>query len=167
MIPDIVNKIDEKEYVCFDKQEDTLGFYRISANTIQDFAALKIGWDRILNSFFIHEIPTEGEIEHAINDIEEVLMRNTHLANSKKLNLYTDDEELAGYLDADEKGISEYTRDEIEADFSRYALLSMGRSPAYEGVMMESRKYAALLVLREVMHHLDFPILRIVKGEEK
>ena len=77
------------------------------------------------------------------------------------VNLYTDDDELKNILVVDEKKL-EFTKDDIEREFTKYALLSMGRSPVLSDVEMDQKKYIALLVVREILNHLKFSSIRFI-----
>lgn len=153
--------------IYFRKCDSSLCFYRHDEGVVEKQGELAIEWDDLISRFITHDIPTEGEIEHAINYLEDTIMSRTDLINRSDLSLCSDDLELINLLDPEHKDENTYTREDIEKMFSRYALLSMGRSPVYEGVKMDVRQYMALLVVREVLHHMNFGSLRLVREEIK
>ena len=55
-----------------------------------------------------------------------------------------------------------------EIDYSRkwyvMAAVAMGRPAAAEGLPDDPRFVATLLVVREIMHHLDIPFIRLGDG---
>jgi hypothetical protein len=123
---------------------------KVSAET-----RLDLGPEVISTRFFKHDIPTEAEVEAAINYIEDELMSDSSLICGGE-GLVTADEGVARALGL-EPGLSRfYPRQEVEELFTEYALVSMGRSPALSGVTMEPRAFARILALREVLHHLNF-----------
>ena len=68
---------------------------------------------------------------------------------NKGEDLYTTFDGISGIIDkVDEKDAS-ITRGVLEEIFTRYALISMGRSPVYDDITMNKEKYAGLLILRD------------------
>ncbi len=148
------------KYILLQKRDDKVSFYESDQDRIHLLGELDISWDLIIERFIRNSNPNESEIEAAINYIEDELMKDLTLVNNKGLALYTYDAELSKLLrnDSDQ---SEFTKDGIEKEFTRYAYLSMGSSPVVVGVEMDVERYMALLVVREILNHLNFDSLKI------
>lgn len=117
---------------------------------------LKLGIDLVADSFFKQEIPSEAEVENAINHIEDELMSSPELVNRSAEKLYCADALFVEAFAPEAGANAEYSRQAVEEAFTRYALISMGRSPVYDDVRMDRWTYAGILILREILHHLDF-----------
>jgi len=154
-------RISENNYIFLEKDENYLNFFKYSNDKLIKLNKLHIEWSYIIDKFIKSDIPSEAEIESSINYIEDALMDDLSLVNSNDLNLYTDDDELKNILVVDEKKL-EFTKDDIEREFTKYALLSMGRSPVLSDVEMDQKKYIALLVVREILNHLKFSSIRFI-----
>jgi len=115
---------------------------------------IHIGVEQIANDFFRHDIPGEPEIDHAINCIEDELMRNLVLQSGGRT-LISNDKLHAAIFNVTE-GATEFSREQVETVFTRYAWLSMGRASATDKLQTGKQAYAALLILREILHHLDY-----------
>ncbi len=155
--------IHDSNYIFFQRNDDHLTFFEFAADEVRKLGSLKIGWSFVLEKFITSDIPGEGEIEAAINYIEDELMKDLSLVNAKGLNLYTSDEELVRLLQGD-CDLLEYTREDIEREFTRYALMSMGRSAVVSGIVMDRQRYIALLVVREILNHLNFSSVGLING---
>lgn len=123
--------------------------------------ALPWSWETVCRRFVRHEIPTEAEVEYAINFIEDELMKSPELRNLDGLDLVSDDPVLRAVLHAERDGSRTWSRDDIEGLFTRYARISMGRSPVYDDLVVDAREYLALLVVREILHHLDYASITV------
>lgn len=150
-------KVNEEKFIEFKVNDEELHFYENS----DEIGKVKISWDYIDKKFIKNSIPSEREIENAINYIEDELMRNLELLNTKNLNLCTKDSDLIKLLGVKAKNV-EYTKEKIEEEFTKYALLSMGRSPVVDGIELNNKRYIALLVIREILHHLKFDSIKII-----
>jgi len=123
---------------------------------------LDLGTDTI-GAIFNEEPPPPEEIEKAINIIEDelmlavrVLQPNTDLC-SKDIFLKTIID--LAYTSASNKNLS---RVAMEALFTRFAVISMGRSPQTDVIPVDAPFSANMLILREIMHHLKFESIRVV-----
>jgi exopolyphosphatase/pppGpp-phosphohydrolase len=129
-----------------------------SGNELPVVTFLNVGAEKTGSKFFRHTPPTPDEIEYAINEIENEIQRMHDLVTTGS-ELYTKDRSvgeiahLAGVDSGDEIVLS---RNAMEALFSRVAALSLGRSPALDDVKVDAVFVSRLLILREVMFHLDF-----------
>ncbi len=116
---------------------------------------LELGVGTIADSFFRREIPSEADVENAINHIEDELQSDPGLVNRSETLLCADALFAAAF--SQQAGTdAAYSRQAVEEAFTRYALVSMGRSPVYDDVRMDRSTYAGILILREILHHLDF-----------
>ncbi|MEZ4383143.1 MAG: hypothetical protein R3A79_17580 [Nannocystaceae bacterium] len=124
--------------------------------------ALPLAWGRLRERFVRHAIPSEAEVEHAINFIEDALMERPALREHGGLALVSADPVLRAVLGRAGTGAGTWSRGDVEALFTRYARISMGGSPARDAIEVRAEEYVALLVLREILHHLDFAAITIV-----
>ena len=150
----------QENHVFITLDGEDLIFHRQSGRNSLELGKVKIEWNYLVGKFVHRPIPTEAEVEYAINYIEDELMKDPALVNSEGLELYCASKELAELLDSEGKE-TEYTKQEIEELFTPYALLSMGRSPVYDDLTMNGRKYMALLVVREIVNHLNFESIHL------
>ena len=111
----------------------------------------------IADRLFHHQPPTPFEMEQAIDAVEDALTRS-RLPHAQRDDLATDDPRLRewvtiGHPQFDE---SRLTGEEVEALFQRLASASLGHPTALAGLPTGRDAAAALLILRECMHHLGF-----------
>ncbi|MDR3451208.1 MAG: hypothetical protein P4L96_00220 [Rhodoferax sp.] len=114
-----------------------------------------------------HEPPRPIELEHAIELTEEAVMPlAAQFAGSPGLILQGVGAALIAH-GLETSGIAQtaLTLDEVEALFNRLVSVSQGRPASQETLPMDGRFFAAVLMLREFMHHLHFAqvILQPVK----
>ncbi len=147
---------DSEGYLRLDQGSDSPRSSTFSPGTAQHRLAL--GPAHLAKRFFNHELPTEGEVEEAINYIEDELMRHLDLVRAGERFRTTE------ALFVEILGLGTFSRQEVEELFTRYALRSMGRSAVYDDLTIEAKAYAALLVLRELLHHYDFHEVRVESG---
>ncbi|MEN3112643.1 hypothetical protein ACFONG_18390 [Uliginosibacterium paludis] len=122
--------------------------------------ALAAGARLIAQRHFHHSPPTPVELENAIQDVEDAL--TPAWKHVRAYALETTDRwpgALAAF--AGQSG-PEIDRETVEACFNRLAALSEGRPLAQDPLPEDPLFAARLLVLRELMHHLDFTVLRTV-----
>lgn len=160
-VPDEIQQVKNFRFLRVKEQNTT--FYFICNNTVNRTVELDIGFKKIAAVFFKHEIPNEAEVEYAINCIEDELMRNKDLVNDNE-ELYTDAEFIIDILNVQPNSTKYYSRQDVEEVFTKYALLSMGRSPVYDDIKMDKEEYAGLLILREIMHHLNYTNLAVINN---
>lgn len=137
---------------------ESMKFIYIKNGKLENELLLNIGVDKIVRSFFKNEIPNEGEIENAINYIEDILMSLKELRNNNE-ELYCVDL-LAWKILGDKM---EFSRQEIEEIFTKYAIQSLGQISSHSTIKMNHKKYAVILIIREIMHHLNFEKLNLFK----
>jgi len=128
-----------------------------------------IGKERTARDFFKHNPPTPAEVENAIQVVEDEIM-SLHRLLIATPDLYTLDEsvyEIAKLTvsTGSEKKII-LSRPDMEQVFNRLAAIISGR-PASQDVLPTTNSFAAtLLILREVMHHLGFMNITVLKNTE-
>ena len=143
-------------------EHETISFLYIDNGRLIKNSELPLGSERIIRDFFKRDVPSEAEVEYAINFIEDELMSDKDLINGgEKLYLPGEMTTLLNLREEKDESLSRQTVEEI---FTTYALVSMGRSPVYDSVDMNRENYAKLLVLREILHHLNFEDLRFIEG---
>lgn len=136
-------------------------FSFVKNSALQHAITLNTGTGQIAVDFFRSEIPGEAEVENAINFIEDELMAHADIRN-KKEKLYNADAFLAEHFHVTTSAPRQLSIQTVEDEFTQYALLSMGRSPALSSVQMDKEKYAGILILREILHHLDFTAVTVL-----
>lgn len=115
---------------------------------------LGVGAVGLSQAVFRHSPPTPAEMERAIDITEDALMA-TGLPHTARGELVTSDpllRELPGLRDEG----SRLARDDIEALFQRLASVSLGNPGAMGDLPAGGQAAAALLILRECMHHLGY-----------
>ncbi len=141
---------------------ETISFLFIDNGRLMKDIELPLGAERIIRDFFRRDVPSEAEVEYAINFIEDELMSDKDLVNDgEKLYLPGEMTALLNLREEKDESLSKQTVEEI---FTTYALVSMGPSPVYDSVDMNRENYAKLLVLREILHHLNFEDLHFIDG---
>jgi len=119
----------------------------------------EIGTEKTAREFFIHNPPTAGEVENAIQVVEDEVMP-LHKLLTVDSNLYTSNARVleiarVSAFEKTEQGTILSIQD-MEHTFTRLAAIISGR-PASQDILPTGNTFAAtLLILREVMHHLRF-----------
>ncbi|SFC58470.1 hypothetical protein SAMN05216344_12342 [Polaromonas sp. OV174] len=117
-----------------------------------------LGVDSLVRQSFRHELPRPIELEHAIELTEEAVMPlAAQFAGSSGLILQGLGASLIAHS-LKTGGIAQtaLTLDEVEALFNRLVSVSQGRPASQETLPTDARFFAAMLMLREFMHHLSF-----------
>ena len=122
---------------------------------------LAVGVRGIADAFFQHDPPTPFEMEQAIDAVEDALT-DTRLRHAARGELLTNDPVLRALPGLLVDG-ARLARDEVEVIFQRLASASLGHPGALAGLPSGRDAAAALLILRECMHHLGYA--SIVAGE--
>jgi exopolyphosphatase/pppGpp-phosphohydrolase len=123
---------------------------------------LAIGPQRVAEEFFSHELPTPQELERAIDAVEDEMMRVRSM-HAEGGELITADATLRLFAIA-EASVPMLTIDAVERLFQRLASASLGDPSALRGLPSGREAAAALLILRELMHHLGFSAVTWVGG---
>jgi hypothetical protein len=138
--------------------EDTLQLSQGSTTIIA-----QLNPERITRQYFRHSPPTPTELEYAIQDVEDSLHPAYGHIGGGSLGTPVDAlHGLTAFL-ALPAGTEAFPRDNIEAGFSRLAALSEGRPLSLDPLPPDAHFAATLLIIRELMHHLDFSDLRLEK----
>jgi exopolyphosphatase/pppGpp-phosphohydrolase len=119
---------------------------------------LPIGSKRTAADFFKHTPPTPGELENAIMAVEDEVTRLRAITAADST-LFTADaaiREIAIISGVPDQSESILTIEAMEQTFEKLAAVTLGR-PAFSGGIPANAAFAAtLLILRELMHHLQF-----------
>lgn len=110
--------------------------------------ALPLGLRTLGNAHFRHQPARPVELEAAIDTVEDALMRPHPPLPAGRV-LWP-----AGAFGCVLPLVAGATREDVEALFQQFAAVSLGRPGA--GLPQDAASTAAILVLRELMHHLDF-----------
>jgi hypothetical protein len=124
---------------------------------------LPVGPRGLAEDVLRHDPPTPGELERAIDLVEDALTRS-RLAFADRGELVTVDALLQALPGLGAPG-SGLTRDSVEALFQRLASRALGTPVAATELPHGRDIAAALLILRECMHHLGFDRVGEVFGD--
>lgn len=119
-------------------------------------ATLAFGWRSIARECLRHDPPSPLELENAIAAVEDGVAR-AHEGIPKGTTLLTDNStirEIAVAAGVPPGAEMTLAREAVEHTFQRLAM----RAP---GLPVGGEFAAMLLILRELMHHLDFPSIVI------
>lgn len=125
-----------------------------------------LGLQQLVREVLKHAPPTPGELESAIAVIEDEVMK-AHKVVPANASLVTTDAwmwELVQALGPQGHDGIVVSIDEVEQLFDLLAALSMGRPASIAGIPGDARFAAALLMVRELMHHLHFPCIQVFKS---
>jgi hypothetical protein len=115
---------------------------------------LAIGPQGLAEAVLHHDLPTPAELERAIDLVEDALT-GVHIASAGSDRLVTADTLLLALPGLGPQG-GRLTRDAVELLFQRLASRALG-TPVPAAELPHGREIAAaLLILRECMHHLGF-----------
>jgi hypothetical protein len=133
--------------------------------TLSDGAApevvVSVGARGLAEGLFRHDPPAPDEIERAIDRVEDALAA-TGLKHAVHGDLLTRDPQLHALLGLRAQG-DRVTRDEVELRFQRMASVALGHPGLRDG-LPAGPAAAALLILRECMHHLGDAGVRREEG---
>ena len=120
---------------------------------------LAVGTRATAAQFYRHNPPTPGELENAIQWVEDEVNRARALV-AGHASLFSSDpavQQMAGLA-----GVvgSTLSVDAVERLFDQLASLSLGRPASSAGIPNTPAFAAGLLILREFMHHLGFAEIR-------
>lgn len=106
--------------------------------------------------------PREAVLEAAIAEVEDVVMPHVSALRARGAHVL----EVSGAAGAAIVALAagpqarEATLDEVERLFNRLAYVAAGRPAAVEGLPEDANLALALLVLREILHHVGYAVLR-------
>lgn len=128
---------------------------------------LALGIRRTAAACFRHQLPTPGELENAIMVVEDEVVRLRALT-AQPHQLFTADPairdiaQVAGVTGVADSPRMVLTLEAVEHSFSLLAALTLGRPASSAGIPATLAFATALLILREFMHHLQFPSITIL-----
>jgi hypothetical protein len=117
---------------------------------------LPLGPALLREQWLRHAPPRPQELEAAIEAVEDLVMP-LHRVLPAGVTLHVESVERAALAPLAQAR----TRDELEALFDRAAAIAQGRPASSDPELADPETVAALVLLREVMHHLGFTQLRI------
>ena len=119
---------------------------------------LPLGTASLARQWMRHTPPTPLDIEHAIEVTEDVLMPlAAKLARTEQLQLSGSGAAvvLQG-VGAEADAVLRWSLDEVEELFNRITMVSQGRPTGHEALPTAPEFYAAMVIVRECLHHLRF-----------
>jgi hypothetical protein len=125
-------------------------------------ATLQVGPQGLADTELRHDPPTPAELERAIDRVEDALS-GLHLASADGDRLVTTDAHLRTLPGLGTHGAS-LGRDAVEMLFQRLASRALGMPIPAAELPPGRETAAALLILRECMHHLGFDRVDAVPG---
>lgn len=124
---------------------------------------LAIGSKRTATEFFLHTPPMPGEIENAIQQVEDEVTRAREMIAGYST-LVTSDVSIGeiAHIAGGHAGLAmQLPIDAVEQAFALLASHSLGRPASSAGIPGSTTFAANLLILRELMHHLKFLSIRV------
>jgi exopolyphosphatase/pppGpp-phosphohydrolase len=117
-----------------------------------------VGLGLLVERCFRHVPPTPIELEHAIEITEELVMplARRYSGNEALTVTGVGAELVSPALTAGGIHGNSVTLDELEVLFNRLAAVSEGLPVSNEALPVKRKIFAAVLILREFMHHLGF-----------
>ncbi len=124
---------------------------------------LAIGSQHVANQFFRHQPPTAWEVENAIQTVEDEVVRARTLVPAGTVFFCTDVgvRAIATAAGVGTAGKQTLSLEQVEHTFNRWAALVEGRPQSQDTLPADPAFAATLLILREFMHHLQTPAVRL------
>ena len=125
---------------------------------------LSLGTASLARQWMRHTPPTPLDIEHAIEVTEDVLMPlAAKLARTEQLQLSGSGAALILQgVGAAPDAVLIWSLEEVEDQFNRIAMVSQGRPIGHEALPTAPEFYAAMVIVRECLHHLRFTGVLVV-----
>ena len=119
---------------------------------------LPLGTASLARQWMRHAPPTPLDIEHAIEQTEDVVMPlAAKLVRTEQLVLRGSGAALILQgVGAKPDAALQWSLDEVEDIFNRIAMVSQGRPMGQEALPTTPEFYAAMVIVRECLHHLRF-----------
>lgn len=119
---------------------------------------LPLGTASLARQWMRHTPPTPLDIEHAIEQTEDVVMPlAAKLVRTEQLQLRGSGAALLlQAVSAEPDAALPWNLEEVEDLFNRIAMVSQGRPSGQEVLPTAPEFYAAMVILRECLHHLRF-----------
>lgn len=133
------------------------------------FLILPVGARTLAESCLAHNPPTPGELENAIEVVEDALMLGLREAGTNLAaggTLYCNDiaiREIASMAGLLQNGGAVLGVGTVEDLFGQLAAVSQGRPASSSGIKTDGMFAATLLILREIMQHLHFAKLNVTQ----
>jgi hypothetical protein len=141
-------------------QKDFTLFSYFNNGTLSNTVSLKTGYEFIVSSYFKHPVPTPDDVEYAINYLEDEIMSVKTLLNHNE-KLFLKAKSLIRVITGKDTEYISVTRQHVEDVFNQYAYLSMGKTLSNVFTEYNHADFAQMLILREIMHHLNFEEVNI------
>jgi hypothetical protein len=124
---------------------------------------LAIGSRQIAQQFFRHHPPTALEVENAIQTVEDEVVRARVLVPAGQVIFCADASvrAIATAAGVDPVGGQALSLEQVEHTFNRWSALVEGRPQSQDALPADPAFAATLLILREFMHHLQTPAVRL------
>jgi hypothetical protein len=119
---------------------------------------LPLGTASLARQWMRHTPPTPLDIEHAIEQTEDAVMPlAAKLMRTEQLQIRGPGAALVLQGVGAKPGVVlQWNLDEVEDLFNRIAMVSQGRPSGQEALPTAPEFYAAMVILRECLHHLRF-----------
>jgi hypothetical protein len=119
---------------------------------------LPLGTASLARQWMRHTPPTPLDIEHAIEQTEDAVMPlAAKLMRTEQLQIRGPGAALVLQgVGAKPGAVLQWNLDEVEDLFNRIAMVSQGRPSGQEALPTAPEFYAAMVILRECLHHLRF-----------
>jgi len=120
--------------------------------------SLPLGIASLARQWMRHTPPTPLDMEHAIEQTEDVVMPlAAKLVRTDRLLLRGSGAALIlKAVSAKPDEALQWNLDDVEVLFNRIAMVSQGRPSGQEALPTAPEFYAAMVILRECLHHLRF-----------
>lgn len=127
---------------------------------------LPLGTASLARQWMRHTPPTPLDIEHAIEQTEDVVMPlAAKLVRTEQLLLSGPGATLILQgVGAAPGAVLRWSLDDVEDLFNRLAMVSQGRPSGQEALPTEPQFYAAMVIVRESLHHLRFAKVVVQAG---
>lgn len=132
----------------------------------EDSWVFSLGTQGVSETYFKHDLPSAHELELAIAAIEDEISRFGAL-NGSRFRLFTSDPIIHEILIqagvSDESDFPSLHITAVEQLFGRLASVAEGQPLSYAKIPTNREFSAALVILRELMHHLHFSEIRYLE----
>ncbi len=130
--------------------------------------SLSVGARSLSEMHFLHSPPSAMDLERAIYQIEDEVMRTRQSVPMNTV-LVTTDTGMLPVLAAAEAAEADspvLSLDAVEQLYQRLAAIAEGRPVTQDDIPLDSDFVARILILREFMHHLGFSEISFVFDSE-
>ena len=129
---------------------------------------IEVGYAPLTQLFFQGETISAGRLEQAIEWTEDQI-QSAKLSIPPGSALHTHEQDLRELAVA--SGVAPSADmalhvDAVEATFSRLVMQAFGQAPQQESLPRSARFFATVVFVRELMHHLHFPVIHVLGNDE-